>query len=1004
VTPHEFVSKWRGVELKERSASQSHFNDLCGLLGVLDPVSADPQGDWFTFEKGASKTTGGEGWADVWRKECFAWEYKGRHANLQKAFAQLQQYSVALENPPLLIASDMDLIRVHTNWTNTVQEIHDFTLDDLLDGAKRDLLKQAFTDPEAFKPQKTRQALTEETAREFAALAQRLRERGHEAHRVAHFVNRLVFCMFAEDVGLLPDHLFTKMLDVSRRDPAGFAENCRTLFAAMAHKGGKVGFTAIDWFNGGLFEDDHVLPVTADDIDDLRSAARRDWSQIDPSILGTLFERGLDPDKRSQLGAHYTDREKIMMIVRPVIIEPLEAEWAEALAKMTALVEKAPKQTKEKLLRGAELAKRTRALAEAEAIHEGFIDRLSKFRVLDPACGSGNFLYVALRSLKDIEHRSNLDAEALGLHRGFPRVGPECVLGIELNPYAAELARVSVWIGEIQWMRRNGFPAASNPILRPLDTIECRDAVLAFPSPRRGEGGGEGSDPGFDPGERPASEVSPDRRTPSPNPLPAGERARWPEADVIIGNPPFLGNKKMIRELSEDYTVALRKAYPELPGGVDLVCYWFAKAWAMIVSGRAKRAGLVATNSIRGGANREVLKPIVEHGRIFEAWSDQEWTVEGAAVRVSLVCFDQDSQSSPNLDGRAVAAIASDLASTGGPTHGPGRLGQNVGVSFQGPVLVGAFDIDEQTAQTWLRAPLNPNGKPNAEVLRPLRNGKDLTTRPRRLWVINFGSRSETESALFEEPFEHVQLHVKPSRAQSNDRQRRENWWLLGRSGAAFFAATGRLSRYLATSQVAKHRFFSWQESIVQPHQTVIAIARDDDTTFGILHSRFHELWALRMGTFLGVGNDPRYTPSTTFETFPFPEGLTPDIPAADYADDPRSQKVAEAAARLNELREAWLNPPDLVAREPEVVPGYPDRILPKDEEAAKELKKRTLTNLYNARPVWLANAHAALDEAVAEAYGWGDDWRAGALTDDEILARLFALNQQRSAAARPRP
>jgi type II restriction/modification system DNA methylase subunit YeeA len=443
----------------------------------------------FTFEKGASKTTGGDGWADVWRKESFAWEYKGKHANLQKAFAQLQQYSVALENPPLLIASDMDVIRVHTNWTNTVQEIHDFTLDDLLDGAKRDLLKQAFTDPEALRPQKTRQALTEETAREFAALAQRLRERGHEAHQVAHFVNRLVFCMFAEDVGLLPDHLFTKMLEVSRRDPAGFQENARTLFGAMAHKGGKVGFTAIDWFNGGLFEDDHVLPVTADDIDDLRTAARRDWSQIDPSILGTLFERGLDPDKRSQLGAHYTDREKIMMIVRPVIIEPLQAEWAEALATMTALIDKAPKQTKAKLLRGAELAKRTKAVASAQAIHEAFIERLSNFRVLDPACGSGNFLYVALRSLKDIEHRANLDAEALGLHRGFPRVGPECVLGIELNPYAAELARVSVWIGEIQWMRRNGFPAASNPILRPLDTIECRDAVLNSPSPLAGEGG-----------------------------------------------------------------------------------------------------------------------------------------------------------------------------------------------------------------------------------------------------------------------------------------------------------------------------------------------------------------------------------------------------------------------------------------------------------------------------------------------------------------------------------
>ena len=203
------------------------------------------------------------------------------------------------------------------------------------------------------------------------------------------------------------------------------------------------------------------------------------------------------------------------------------------------------------------------------------------------------------------------------------------------------------------------------------------------------------------------------------------------------------------------------------------------------------------------------------------------------------------------------------------------------------------------------------------------------------------------------------------------------------------------MQRFIVTPEVAKHRVFVWMPKPRLPDKNLMVIARDDDTSFGILHSRFHELWALRMGTFLGVGNDPRYTPSTTFETFPFPEGLTPNIPASDYADDPRAQKIAAAAARLNELRENWLNPSDLVRREPEVVPGYPDRLLPVDEGAAKELKKRTLTNLYNARPAWLDNAHRALDEAVAEAYGWGDDWRAGLLTEDEILKRLFELNQQ---------
>ena len=955
---YEFLKKWRNVELKERSASQSHFNDLCALLGVLDPISADPTGIWFTFEKGANKTSGGNGWADVWRRECFGWEYKGRHANLDKAYAQLLQYSVALENPPLLIVSDMDRIVIRTNWTNSVQETHEFALDDLTDGAVRDRLKAAFIDPEQFKPQKSRQELTEDTAREFAGIAQRLRDRGHDAQHVAHFVNQLVFCMFAEDVGLLPDHLFTKMLEVSRNDPAKFAANASMLFGAMAQRGGTVGFTTIEWFNGGLFADDSALPVDGEDIEQLLRAARRDWSQIDPSILGTLFERGLDPAKRSQLGAHYTDRDKIMMIVHPVIISPLQAEWASTLARINALIESAPRQTTEKLLRGAELGKRTRALAEAAAIHNDFIERLSDFRVLDPACGSGNFLYVALRSLKDIEHRANLDAEALGLLRGFPRVGPECVLGLELNHYAAELARVSVWIGEIQWMRRNGFDAARNPILRPLDTIECRDAVLNED----------------------------------------GSQAAWPAADVVVGNPPFLGNKKMIGELGESYTRALRKAWPGVPGGVDLVCYWFAKAWAMIERGQISRVGLVSTNSIRSGKNRDVLVPVVERGRIFEAWSDEQWTVDGAAVRVSLVSFGRKSDCQALLDGSPVGTIYADLSAERGGVDltSAERLPENRSAAFQGPVKVGAFDVEGDLARQWLVSPLNPNGRPNRDVVRPLLNGQDITQRPSDRWIIDFGTASEADAAMYELPFEHVRAVVKPFRDTNRRDRRRLFWWQHGETVPGIKKAVAGLSRAIFTPRVAKHRLFVWAAPTVVPDSRVVLLCRDDDTAFGILHSRFHELWSLALGGWHGVGNDPQYTPSLGFETFPFPDGLTPNVPAVDYAEDPRAQAIAAAAARLNELRENWLNPADLIDRQPEVVAGFPDRILGKSDTATKELKKRTLTNLYNARPQWLTNAHTVLDAAVADAYGWGDAWRLNELGDDEILARLFALNRAR--------
>jgi type II restriction/modification system DNA methylase subunit YeeA len=716
--------------------------------------------------------------------------------------------------------------------------------------------------------------------------------------------------------------------------------------------GGMVGFERVSWFNGGLFDDDTALALDRSDVSDLLEAARLDWSDIDPSILGTLFERGLDPAKRSQLGAHYTDRDKIMQIVTPVVIDPLLAEWAEARTRIEGLIAAAPHQTAQKLLRGKDLAARTKALNEAEGLHRTFLERLAAYRVLDPACGSGNFLYLALLAIKDIEHRVNLEGEALGLTRGFPRIGPECVLGIEINPFAAELARVSVWIGEIQWMRRNGFEAAQNPILRSLTNIECRDAVVADD----------------------------------------GTRAVWPAADAIIGNPPFLGNKRMIGEMGEDYVTRLRRAWPHVPGGVDLVAYWVAGAWQGMKAGHYSRAGLVTTNSIRSGANREVLKSIVDEGRIFEAWADEPWTVDGAAVRVSMTCFDSKTGSGM-LNGQEVDRISSDLTGGGVDLTAALRLPVNKGVAFQGPVKVGAFDVDGSIARNWLMRPTNPNGKTNAEVMQPLLNGSDIVRRPSDRWIVNFGDISEADASLYEAPFEHIVIAVKPDRMKNRDPQRREKWWRLGRSGADLFDAAAQINRSIITPRVAKHRLFVWSHPRTCPDARVALIARDDDTTFGILHSRIHEVWSLATGGWHGVGNDPQYTPTKSFETFPFPDGLTPDISAADYAADPRAVAIAASAKDLNDKREAWLNPPDLVNRVPEVVAGYPDRLIPKNDAAAATLKTRTLTNLYNARPAWLAGLHDRLDTAVAAAYGWDVEWQAG-MDDEAIRAALFALNQ----------
>ena len=646
MTPYEFIDKWRASTLTERSASQQHFLDLCELLGEPKPADVDPTGETYCFERGARKDSGKDGWADVWKRHHFAWEYKGKHKNLDAAFDQLRQYSLALENPPLLIVCDMLRFRIRTNWTNSVSRTYEFGLDDLADAATRDKLKWAFSDPERLRPGETRQALTEKAARSFATVAQVLRERGHDPHAVAHFVNRLVFCMFADDVGLLPNQMFTRMLERARGAPADFAELAGELFREMA-SGGRFGLETVEWFNGGLFDDDTALPLEKSDINTVLAAARLDWSEVDPSILGTLFERGLDPSKRAQLGAHYTDRDKIMLIVEPVVNRPWLAEWAAEKAEIAAELKRAD---------AAKLpATRTRRRNQAEQRYRTFLDRLRAFTVLDPACGSGNFLYLALQALKDLEHRVQLEAEAFDFQRAFPEIGPANVKGIEINPYAAELARVSVWIGEIQWMRRNGFSEARDPILKPLDTIECRDAILT------------------------SDNTEPD----------------WPEADVVIGNPPFLGNRRMRRELGDAVADALPAAYADWVGGrPDLVCYWFAKAGRLVAEGRLQRVGLVATNSIRDGTNRFVLDRILEQGAIFEAWSDEPWVVDGAAVRVSLICFaSSDDGLAARLDGEDTPRINADL--TGGSLDFTqvARLGFNTGVAFQGDIKRGPFDI-----------------------------------------------------------------------------------------------------------------------------------------------------------------------------------------------------------------------------------------------------------------------------------------------------------------------
>ena len=980
MTPEDFIAHWKDNPLTERAGAQQWFSDLCDLLGVDKPRDSEN----YCFERGAKKTGGGDGWADVWKRAFFGWENKKPGKDLQEALKQLLDYSLNLENPPLLVVSDRERIIIHTTFPGYPDEPREIRIEDLIDPQQREILRWVFTDPEKLKPGKSFKAITEEAAARFAALAEKMRQREdstpliQRSQRVAHFLLQCLFSMFAEDERLLPDNLFADILKAADSDTTKARQKLSKLFEAMRDPQGDFGIHDIPWFNGGLFQIIDIPPLEASDLAELHAAARdMDWRDIDPTIFGTLFERGLDPKTRAPLGAHYTDVETIGKLIDPVVTQPLLREWQTAKAIIQA---------------GAGKGVKTKAYKAAHQAYQGFLLRLYEFRVLDAACGSGNFLYLGLKALRDIEKRVRVEARDLGIQD--PQVmlmtGPHNILGLEINEYAAELARVTVWIGDIQWCRRNGYQHATDPILQSLDGIEHRDALLNTD----------------------------------------GSEASWPKADVIVGNPPFLGDKMMRGQLGDTYVETLRNTYAgRVPGGADLVTYWFEKARAQIAAGQCRAAGLVATNSIRGGANRKVLERIVSatllmgqtgdtHGdgnirhpetggktengglragtgrssgagdcrragrtgdeslsgrgagaaqdrsghpemddghpagrghfagdeellltpvplRIFNAWSDEPWVNEGEAVRVSLVCFGspfdtaegkaqqkclgvEGRSAAPSaktgvspvdsgtghdgfvpsprrvaieqpfaigvpgsctatLNGQPVAVIHADLTAgtdQSGDVSKARPLPENASTAYLGIQKTGPFDLPGAEARAWLGQP-NINGRPNTDVVKPWYNGLDITRRPRDMWIIDFGTDlPETQACCYEIPFSYADRHVRPTRVGKREARTNEMWWIFQWSRPLMRRAIMGLSRFIVTPEVAKHRVFAYMVPPIVPDKNLTVIARADDTTFGILHSRFHELWSLRMGT--SLEDRPRYTPTTTFETFPFPAGLTP--------------------------------------------------------------------------------------------------------------------------------
>jgi type II restriction/modification system DNA methylase subunit YeeA len=946
-TPELFALKWKRVEQKEISTYISHFEDLCRLVGHALPHDHDPKGSDFGYQIKVN-TGEGHGFADVWYKGHFAFEYKTRdkYKDFKEAFQQLRRYISDLYNPPLLVVTDISHWEIQTNFNDTQPTTYRFTNAELADNFH--LIRALFNDPYALHPGRTTIAVTEEAAAKFKDIADDMRETQPDQERIARFLTKLIFCLFCEDVGLLPRMdsgrgIFADIVRKSQMRREQFKTYLGNLFEAMA-QGGNVLMADVRYFNGALFADAEVEGLGVYALKLLDQACDLNWSSVAPAVFGTLFERVLDSSKRAQLGAHYTGKADILEVIKPVLLRPLEREWDAILAQAQPLRAALDAATtpKQRIDRANDLM----------TLRAQMLERLATITVLDPACGSGNFLYVSLQELMNFEKVVLNDPVWVGLTQALPGVHPRQLYGIETNPIAHALASIVVWIGYFQWRRDNGYPWEREPVLERLDeNIICADAIMRY--------------------DADGKPYEPD----------------WHPAEVIVGNPPFLGDRRMRGELGDVYVDALRQLYEKrVPGGADLVCYWFEKARAQIAAGKTKRAGLLATNSIRGGANREVLKRIKNSGDIFMAWADRAWILEGAAVRISIIGFDNGSEERKALEGVFVKSINPDLTGDIDITKSK-PLSENSRIAFIGTQKSGPFDIPAEKAEELLRA-VNPSEKSNYDVVRRYYNGEDITDGVRDVWAIDFAQMSIEEAAQYELPFNYVKEKVYPIRLQVRREAHKRKWWLYGEVRPGMRHALEPLPRYIITPRVSKHRVMSWVNSDVIPDSAVVAFARSDDYFFGVLHSYLHEVWSLRMGT--SLEDRPRYTPTTTFETFPFPFS-----PGKEDTASPNYAAVAAAAKALADERAAWM---------------------------AGKGKDRTLTNLYNALAVWrgldkgktkpdaadfaprLAELHDALDAAVLAAYGWGD--LVGRLRtpdgDEDILRRLLALNLSRSGQPTP--
>lgn len=1016
-----FVARWSASEGAERAAYAQFLNEFCALIGVdaPQPPTSDPEAVSYRFEYPVRfpdmSAAGSHGRIDLYKRGAFVLEAKqsrlkggrkeimpaqGRLLLDEPALAgprgqrgadrawdvmmlnarrQAEDYARALPAshgwPPFIILCDVghcfeffaDFTGQGKNYVQFPDRQHfRVHLDDLRHAHVRERIARIWTQPQSLDPARHSAQVTRAIAERLAAVSRRL-EGQHDPEQVALFLMRCLFTMFAEDVELINKDGFKTLLRDCVAHPESFLPLVTELWRAMDQGEYSTALRArMKHFNGKLFAEAKAFALGREEIGELLAAAEHDWRQVEPAIFGTLLEQALDPRERARLGAHYTPRAYVERLVVETVITPLREDWR----NVTAAAQ-----------RESDAGDARKALA----LVEGFHRRLCATRVLDPACGTGNFLHVAQELMKKLEGEVLAAASELGRNEelaGFAafHVGPHQFLGIERNERAVAIADLVLWIGHLQWHFRTRGYAPKEPILEKLDHIHKRDAVLDW----------DGA---------PLPSVAGGRRETLPNP----RRPEWPEAEFIVGNPPFIGGKDLRARLGDAYAQALWAAHPQMNESADLVMYWWDRAAELLTrpGTKLRRFGFVTTNSITQLFQRRTVerhlaarKPI----SLLFAIPDHPWTKAGrdtAAVRIAMTVAAAGAHEGKLCEVISEAALDSDqpqieLSERRGWISADLTVGVDVtqarglkasqGLSSRGMSLHGSgFIVTRVQAEA-----LGLGRRPGLEQhIRAYRNGRDLMARPREVMAIDlFGLPSEAVRERFPEVYQHLRLTVQKDRATQHERSPTkdaqaylEGWWFFGKPRQELRPALAHLQRYIATVETAKHRVFQFLDASILPDNMLVAVALSDAFHLGVLSSRFHVVWALQSGGWLGVGNDPRYSKSRCFDPFPFPD-----------ASEAQKEAIRRPAEALDALRKQVLaDHPDLTLTKlynirEAILAGRP--LTP----AEADIRDRGLVLILNEH-------HDAIDGAVTAAYGW-----PAALAEEEILACLVALNRERAA------